>query len=193
MKGSGSLWLNGVSDAPVNSDKEQDTQPLSKRRKTNEQSATDDNQGCIEEIKQKLLEKQGSSYTPMQYRCWAELIAINCHTSYDDPPPYPMFNGGRSSRTKAQSCALTTAFTSMAEAVATALKPGKASTPASCTPCSTASTGVTYSSGKIADARSKYIHQLEKLHSLFEAGALSQAEFLDQKHPILEQLNKLSP
>ena len=95
LKGSGSLWLHGVPNVPANSDEDQDTQPSSKRRKTtNKQSATDDNQERIEEIKQKLHEKHGSSYTPMQYRCWAELIAINSHTSYDDPPPYPMFNGG---------------------------------------------------------------------------------------------------
>ena len=180
---------------PANSDEDQDTQPSSKRRKTtNKPSATDDNQEHIKEIKQNLHEKRGSSYTSMQYRCWAELIAINSHASYDDPPPYPVFNGGRSSRAKAQSCTLTTAFTFMVEAVASALKSNKASTPVSCTPCSTASAGVTYSSpGKIADVRSKYIYQLKELHSLIEAGALNQAEVLDQKHPILEQLKKPQP
>ena len=50
-----------------------------------------------------------------------------------------------------------------------------------------------YSSpGKIADIRAKYIQQIKELHSLFESGALTETEFLDQKRPVLEQLKKFN-
>ena len=47
-------------------------------------------QQCMEEIKRKLHEKHGSMFIPMQYRGWAELLAINAHSSYNFPPPYPV-------------------------------------------------------------------------------------------------------
>ena len=83
----------------------------------------DDHQQHMEEIKRKLHEKHGSMFTPMQYRGWFELLAINAHSWYDSPPPYPMFNGGRTTRNKSQPSELTAAFTSMAEAFAGYLKP----------------------------------------------------------------------
>ena len=40
--------------------------------------------------------------------------------------------------------------------------------------------------------RAKYIQQIKELHSLFESGALTKTEFLDQKRPVLEQLKKFN-
>ena len=143
----------------------------------------------MEEIKRKLIEKHGDAFTPMQYRGWAELLAIDAHSSYDVPPPYPMFNGGRTTQKKANpSSDLTTAFTSMAQAVAMAFKPSPSTPQQTVLP-----ERVHTSQEKIADVRSKYIQQIKELHSLLQIGALSEEEFLDQKHPVLEQLKKLQP
>ena len=152
----------------------------------------------MEEIKRKLHEKHGSMFTPMQYRGWAELLAINAHSSYDSPPPYPVFNGGRTTQNKSQPLEpleLTAAFTSMAEAFAGYLKPKQPQvTLPSTTACTTTTSGMNYSSpGRIADIRAKYIQQIKKeLRSLFESGALTETEFLYQKRPVLEQFQKFN-
>lgn len=129
-KGSGSLWLHRVKEPckQVPDDDSDTRPPPSKRSKAQKASTStaasgDDHQLRMEEIIRKLQEKYGSMFTSMQYRGWAELLAMNAHNSYDSPPPYPMFNSGQTTRNKSQNSELTAAFTSMAEGFAGYLKP----------------------------------------------------------------------
>ena len=46
---------------------------------------------------------------------------------------------------------------------------------------------------KLANLCSNYLQQMRDLYNLFEAGALIEFEFFEQKRPILEQLKKLNP
>ena len=39
--------------------------------------------------------------------------------------------------------------------------------------------------------RSNYLRQMRDLHMLFECGAISEAEFMEQKVPLLQQLKRL--
>ena len=41
---------------------------------------------------------------------------------------------------------------------------------------------------KAAELKSKYIQQVKDLHGLYEVGAISQEDFEQQKHLILEQM-----
>ena len=91
-------------------------------------------------------------------------ISNRCTLNIWYAPPYPMFNGGRTTWKKASpSSDLTTAFTNMAEAEATAFEPSPN------TPQQTVSPRRVHSSPeKIADVRSKYIQQIKELHSLLQ-------------------------
>ena len=42
----------------------------------------------------------------------------------------------------------------------------------------------TISPAKLANLRSNYLQQMRDVHSLFERGAINEAEFLEQKAPI---------
>ena len=47
----------------------------------------------IEEIVSNLQEKHGSKYSVEKLNCWAHMILMKKHTSYDNPPEYPYFKG----------------------------------------------------------------------------------------------------
>ena len=55
------------------------------------------------------------------------------------------------------------------------------------------STSSSVSPAKVVDLRRNYLEQVKELHSLLECGALTEAEFEEQKVPILEQLKKMKP
>jgi len=195
-KGTGSLWCHGVRKStkqPDSSGEESDVpdEPPLKKTKTHKNiSATEEKKRRVEDVKQKLVDKHGGEYSTMQYRLWAEMVAIGTHTSLDNPPRVPMFTGGRTkAKQNSTNTDMTTVFTSMAEAVIGALKPSPQ--PGSTSGGAVNDPAVGHPSpGKIADVRSKYIQQLRELHSLFEIGALTDKEFSEQKLPILDQLKK---
>ena len=84
-------------------------------------------------------------FTPMQYQGWAELLAINSHSSYDSPPPYPMFGAGRSTQNKSHTSEIAAAFTTMAHAFAGNLQPKQLLLPAGTIPSTSTSTAATTS------------------------------------------------
>lgn len=45
----------------------------------------------VDEICNELSAKHGDKYTPEQYRCWANLIQLQKHDSYDSPPKKRFF------------------------------------------------------------------------------------------------------
>lgn len=49
----------------------------------------------IEEIVSQLQEKHGTNYSVEKLNCWAHLILMKKHASYDIPPGYPYFKGKR--------------------------------------------------------------------------------------------------
>ena len=86
---------------------------------------------------------------------------------------------------------LSSAVSEMAKAMSgssTLNSPGNAQahTPVSASP----SVGI--SPGKTASLRSNYLQQIRDLHFLLESGALTDAEFSEQKRAILNDLKKLS-
>ena len=99
-------------------------------------------------------------------------------------PSVPMFTskGGR----QTPSSTLTNAFTNMASSIASALSNNQ-------TPTKSSSTGSSSSPVRVVQMRSQYIQQLKDLHSLFEAGALSEQEYAEEKDSILAQLKKMTP
>ena len=108
---------------------------------------------------------------------------VNMHAyliyrSLDNPPSLPAFTPTHryDSGPVAQ---LTSAMTQIARAKTPSSQPSVLTT-------STASGGI--SPAKMANLRSNYLQQIKDLHMLFENGAMSEAEFMEQKVPILQQL-----
>lgn len=85
---------------------------------------------------------------------------------------------------------LTNAVTEMAKAM---VQHHTKNTSPSNTISNNATTGHGFSPAKLANIRSNYLQQMRDLHSLYESGAITEMEFLEQKAPILEQLKSLKP
>ena len=101
----------------------------------------------------------------------------------DDPPNIPALAPSTKKRGPSEMSQLTSALTQIAGAMTPASLPSSSST---ATP-----TGI--SPAKMASLRSNYLQQMRDLHMLLENGAISDAEFTEQKRPILQQLKKLVP
>ena len=84
---------------------------------------------------------------------------------------------------------LTSAVTQMAQV----LTPGGSVVTPSSSAAATSTTETGISPAKMANLRSNYLQQIRDFHRLYESGAISEAEFREQKVPILEQLKKLHP
>ena len=149
-------------------------------------SAMEERKERVEEIKSKLHEMHGTSFSPLQYTLWAEMVAVGTHKSLENPPHVQMFTG-KVKKPKPEN-EMSTVFTELAKSVVSVvsvLSPqASAHTPTS-SGC--------VSPNKIVDLRSKYIQQMRELHSLHELGALTESEFKEQKQPILVQLKKITP
>ena len=57
----------------------------------------------VDEICDELSAKHGDKYTPEQYRCWANLIQLQKHDSYDSPPKKRFFGEKSGSTVPTQS------------------------------------------------------------------------------------------
>ena len=201
------LWCDGVvegkssSKRPVttvsqtwDSSSESDAEDSSKstrRKKKKKLSALEEKNARIEEFIVQLKDKHKDSFNRIQYRLWAEMLDVGTHKSLDEAPNAPMFsNTGIKHGKSSQTSALTNAFTEMASSIALAFsQSNKPSSPTGVSKHLPSSS----SPGKLVELRGKYIQQLRELHSLFEGGALSELEFVDEKESILRQLKMMSP
>lgn len=103
----------------------------------------------------------------------------------DDPPRIPAFAPTQKQKGSSQIAQLTTALTQIAGAM-TPTSQSSLSVSAN-----TSATVTSISPAKMANLRSNYLQQMRDLHCLRESGAISEAEFKEQKIPILQQLKKL--
>ena len=139
----------------------------------------------IDEIYDELYKKHGSNYTVPQLRLWAKMITCGTHDSRDEPPSVPIITGQQPKKPRRDSLAevIVDAATAFSKAVKSPDTPGPSIKPSS-------SIGI--SPGKAVELRSKNLQQLRSLQQLFDDNILSEKEFLEQKHIILDSLRKLN-
>ena len=129
------------------------SRPKKKKKDSEELNA------AIDSIIKELKELHGNgTYTPMQYRVWAEMHYGEVHPSLTDPPTSSMFirvGNNPTSKKKTLNDPLTEAITH----IASALSPGCSSTPQT-------STGHGTSPAKVIDYRSKCYRQLSDVSNL---------------------------
>ena len=189
------LWCDGLKDNSFNkkrkqcqslnhdenvSDEEAWQAPKSKKKKTLQEEREERVQSTIE----KLKEKHGSCFTPMQVRIWSEMINGGLHSSFEEPPTSSMFTRagkGCPSKKKEDKNSLSEAVTQAAVAISSALSPRSGSV--------SVSSGA--SPAKVIEARSKCYKQLHDLSSLKESGVLTDDEYIYEKDAVLGILRKL--
>ena len=124
-------------------------------------------QSCMHELR----EKHGTSFTPMQYWIWCEMIVGGLHASVDDPPTSSMFaragKNDKSGKKGKSSGTMAEALTQAAVALSTALSP----------PPRHSTTQAGTSPAKLIESHSKCYKQLSDLGN--------------QKDAILAMLRKL--
>ena len=134
----------------------------------------------IEEIVSQLQEKHGTNYSVEKLNCWAHLILMKKHASYDIPPEYPYFKGKRGDPKGGNS-----ASTSVT------VSPGNsASASATISRGNFASTSATISPGKRVNLRSECMDQLDKSLSLLRKGCITQEQYDKLKDEILKDMSK---
>ena len=120
-----------------------------------------------------MREKHGEDYSVPQYRIWNH---NGQHSSLNEAPPYPIFNGGpKKPPAKRESEALTSCAN-----VITVITGNN--------PVSTGSV----SPGKHAHVSGLYLEQLKRLRALQQSGVLTFEQFEEQKAYTLKNIRKLN-
>ena len=173
------LWCEGPSS-------EEPTSKRGRKRKADDsgdsgsskRSAREDS---IDQIVQTLRKKHGEDYNAPQYRMWARMKHNGQHSSLDEAPPYPLFNGGTKKPPAKRESALNEALTNCANVVVSAITGNNpVSVPGPVSP------------GKRARVSGLYLEQLERLRALQQSGVLTPEEFEEQKAYALKNIRELN-
>lgn len=183
------LWCNAKDDsentAPAKPKNHSDSVATSTRRQAKEDE--------LDSIFKELKEKHEDKYSIPQLRLWARMISCGTHDDVDEPPHVPLIVGAPQPKRQKQeslTSALVGAATAFANAISPKPNPGSPSTPTT-RGQSTSRMGLQLSPGRAADVCMKNLEQLRFMQKLVDDGILSQEEFLEQKHCIMEALRKI--
>lgn len=183
------LWCNGLKEANKRKQSESSDSeiPSAKKLKKKRLSSEEREEHVMDTIEE-LKEKHGSSYTPMQFRIWSEMMVGGIHSSLDEPPSSTMFlRAGKvtSSKKKEDSSSVADALTKAAVAISSALAPSSSSSPGR-------KQGSASSPARVIESRSKCYKQLHDLNSLKVSGVLTEEEYTSEKEAVLTVLHKLN-
>lgn len=112
-----------------------------------------------------------------EYRLWATALERGHHSSYQEPPDYPVFSNTSKKRTKSAS-ELTQALTEVASVF---LKSSRSDV---------SSHAEQASADKATYNRTELLKQMQMLSELYQSGALSKEEFEEQKKNVLRDISK---
>lgn len=116
----------------------------------------------VEDIIKKLKEKHGDAYSVEKLNCWAHMLNVSKHSSYEEPPDFPFF---KKCKEKVQ------------------VKDKVAASPSGST--------MSNSPSKRVGLRTQCIDQLSKWHELLNAGAIDQTQYDELKETILGDIKKM--
>ena len=113
----------------------------------------------VEEIIKKLKEKHGDAFSVEKLNCWAHMLNVGRHSSYDEPPDFPFLKRPKNDKHSGVSVSGTSS------AVSTAAN----------------------SPTKRVGLRAQCIDQLSKWHALLIAGGIDQQQYDELKNTILKR------
>ena len=153
---------------------EEENEPPSKRM-----SRIGTQKAQAKEYEMDLKKKHEGTYTPFQYKLWAEMMANGSHDSLHEPPAVAMFN--REIKQSKGSNVQTDLMVTVIDKLCTALtpKPEKGKGSLSSSPM------------KRAELRSTYIKQLNELKMLYKNGILTEIEYNEQREELVKLMRQL--
>ena len=191
-----SLWCDGLRKALVadgdvticldNSDSE-DERP-NKKRKIN---ALESKAQRVDTLANEFQERHKDKYTKIQYKLWAEALDVKRHSSKESPPAGPMWGTKNTKSQKATVDSMATAFTEMANSVASAFSRPTSPKPVLEKPVPTKEP-IGISPGRKVDLQEKLLRQIDLVHKMFEKGAVTSEQFEKRRESLLLQLDKLA-
>lgn len=186
------LWCNGLkllpdvdSDVTIcldSSDSEDDRRPAAKKCKTN---ASESKAQRVDALANELREKHKDKFNKIQYKLWAEALDVKRHTSKDDPPAGPIWNTKKARKNNSVD-SMATAFTDMANSVASAFTREKPTSPKPA-PVTPDVREPNVSPGRKIDFQDKLLKQIDFLHKMYERGAITSEQFEKRRESLLLQ------
>ncbi|XP_068720524.1 uncharacterized protein [Montipora capricornis] len=131
----------------------------------------------IRTIPLKTRDHENDKWGLGEYRLWATALERGHHSSYQEPPDYPVFSNTSKKRTKSAS-ELTQALTEVASVF---LKSSRSDV---------SSHAEQASADKATYNRTELLKQMQMLSELYQSGALSKEEFEEQKKNVLRDISK---
>lgn len=157
---------------PLDIDSDDDNENKKSKRKKKHEGKEEK----VESILTDLKSKHGTTFTPMQYRIWAEMVAGGVHCSCDDHPNTSMFLRAGGVGTKKKGHTTTTVISDAITQLTTALSPKPVPTSSGRSPA------------KLIENRSKCYKQLTELKNLVQIGVLSEEECDAERNAIIDIL-----
>ena len=144
-------------------------------------SSIESQRALAQEYELELKKKHEHTYTPFQYKLWAEMYAKGCHTSLEQPPSAAMFN--RETRpsknlSHGQSDLVVSVIDKLCNALTPKQEKGKV-------------VSLTLSPMRRAELRGTYIKQLGELRQLNENGILTEDEYEEQRGELVQLMRQL--
>ena len=195
------LWCDGKSARPSVAsvfcvDSDSDDEPPSKKSKK-KPSALESKTLRVDALANELKEKHGNKFNKIQYKLWAEALDVGRHKSKEEPPHGQIWGDKKPKKSNEGVQAMTSAFTHMANTVASAFSPDtgpkrKVETSVS-TPTKVATTSLEHgiSPGRRIELQEKLFNQIDMLHKMYERGAITSSQFEIRRESLLSQIDKL--
>ena len=177
------LWCVGICaqsrkrETTDTSDEEHETQ-----RKKSKVSKAEEKRAIIEDYERQLKEKHEGNYTRFQLKLWAEMLAAETHNDLNEPPTASMFSRSKPKVTKSETSASGDSVVSGMMTVVNTL----------CQSVLSNQKKPVLSPVKKAELRSTYMQQLTGLHKLQETGIITDEEYEEQRHDIVQGMRHLS-
>ena len=168
--------------------------PLKKSKKT--PSALESETLRVDALANELKEKHGNKFNKIQCKLWAEALDVGRHKNKEEPPLGPIWGNKKPKKSSEGIQAMTSAFTHMANTVASAFntEPEKkaATTCSVSTPTKVATTSSSLehgiSPGRKIELQEKLFNQIDMLHRMY---AITSRQFETIRESLLSQMDKL--
>ena len=191
-----SLWCDGQRKkipadsntvVTIDSDSDGEDLPAPKKQKMN---ALDAKVLRVDKLANELQQKHGDKCNKIQYKLWAEALDVKKHDSKEFPPDGPIWGSKKSKKAPGGVSEMASAFTHMANSVASAFQPSNVKEVTTPTKETKQSMGI--SPGKKIDLQDKLLRQIDMIHQMFEKGAVTSQQYEKRRDSLIAQLDQLS-
>jgi len=182
----------------VDDEYEDEDMPVAKKPKIHEKlNSREAKAKRVDELAVELQGMHKGKCNKIQYKLWAEAIDSGKHKSKSNPPTGTIWNTDKVKPKAVEPVdAMATAFTKMADKVASAINHSDKELRHSPdhkehTPDTNKCKSVGISPGRRIDYQEKLLNQIDLAHKMFERGAITTEQFEKRRNLLLTQLDAL--